>query len=389
MSAILHLIDRSRVVAREECPRLRYLNYDFNESGLESEKGALPLLSGIAIHTAHARLLAGQPLEVVVAEVVACYVEDIKRRGLFGLEVTKALIAEQAALLEGMLRVWYAKRMPMILEEYDIVSIEETWDWELSPGLVQRMRMDVILRRKDDGLLFILDYKTMAYASDGVMEKHEHSHQTCLYLQALKEHFNEPVGGILYEGLIKGKFALDMAKASPFYKTKVQQGPYTMAWGLKGDIGTVLQTEYTPKKGWEKMRPYEVMPVKDWAQVLIEGGQGILSTNELFIPMPPISPPSEELLRMKRKVVREEEQYHAQLAAYKGLLASGDPAAVDYLDLFAPTREERCFKFGLDNRCQFSGPTGICFNQGMEPLAADSGYLPRTAHHDRQLEFVE
>lgn len=386
MNKIIHLIDRSRVVAREECPRLRFYSYDYSGTGLESDQQSLPLLSGIAIHSAHARLLAGQPLDAVVESVISDYVKAIEARGLLGLDVTKDIIKEQSALLEGMLRVWAITRMPMILEEYDVVSIEERWDWELAPGLVERMRMDVILRRKDDGLLFILDFKTVSYPSDIWFEKFEHDHQTCLYIQALKERMNEPVGGILYEGLVKGQFRKDTAKASPWYGQKIQQSPYTLAYKLDGQAGEhFYQTEYTNKKGYHKVKTFEEMSMKDWVNVwMIPGGNGMTPVNELIIAVPPISPPDYELLRMKDQVIREELEYFEKLGRYRDI--QDDATAEAFLDIVAPMRVSRCFKYGIDNRCQFA--QGICFNRGAEPLSPDSGYRRREPHHDTDMEMI-
>lgn len=400
MSKIIHLIDRSRVVAREECPRLRYLNYDFDGDGLDSTQMSLPLLSGIAIHSAHARLLAGESLEGVVESTISEYVKEIEAKGLLGLEVTKAVIKEQSSLLEGMLRVWFAIRMPAILEEYEVESIEQKWDWEMAPGLVERIRMDAILLRRDDGLRHILDYKGMGYPSEFFMEKQEHDLQTNLYIQALKEKTGEPVGGIIYEGLIRGVFRKDTAKSSPFYGQKIQQSPYTLAYALKGEAGTLYQTEYTSRKGWQKVHTYDEMPMKDWVNhYLLAGGDNIILPQELFVVVPPISPPEAELLRTKQQVVFEELQYLDQLERYRALVAYAkappqtatvagsivEQMAEADLDRFAPYRTNRCFKFGADYGCKFRS---ICFNSGAQPLSEDSGFKKRVPHHDVDMTMV-
>lgn len=391
MGKIIHLIDRSRVVAREDCPRMRFLGYDFEGDGLDSEAASLPLLSGIAIHAAHARLLAGQPLEGVVESIISDYVAEINTRGLYGLEVTKGIIKEQAALLEGMLRLWAATRMPLILEEYAVESIEQKWDWEMAPGLVERIRMDAILIRKDDGLRHILDYKSMGYASEFFMEKAEHDLQTNLYIQALKERTQEPVGGIVYEGLIKGQFRKDTAKSSPFYGTKIQQSPYTLTYALKGDAGTLYETEYTSRKGWEKVHTFDEMSMKEWVEhYLIPGGKGITQSNELFVAVPAILPSPAELLRTKRQVVNEELEYLDQLERYRNNQQFVTGSSVleakqeEFLDNFAPIRTGRCFKFGPENGCKFRS---ICFNQGAQPLS-DGGFKKRIPHHDVDLTMV-
>lgn len=364
---------------------MRFLGYDFGAeddptpTGIAPEAAVLPLLSGTVIHAAHARLLAGQPLELVMRETIDGYRHEIVKAGLFGIAVTTDLINEQAALLEGMLRTWAITRMPRILEEYEVVSIEEKWDWELAPGLVERIRMDVIVRRRDDGLLHIWDFKTLNYPSEMWMEKFEHDHQTLLYVEALKERMNEPVGGIIYEGLVKGLFRKETAFRSKWFGLKVQHSPYTFAYALRGDGLSVYQTEYTSKKGYEKVRPYDEMPMKDWVEDwLIPEGK----TNELFIVLPVIDPPAYELLRMKEQVIREELAYKDLVQRWRAM--PDGPDRDKFLDVAAPMRVSRCFKFGQDNRCAF---TWICFNQGAQPLDG-GGYVKRVPHHDTDLEIA-
>lgn len=360
---------------------MRYLGYDIGSdpTGLEPEGASLPLLNGIAIHAAHARILAGDNLEAVLTAVIGDYAKEFAARGLADFAVTKDMIREQSAMLEGMLRLFTAVRIPRILEEYSVESIEQSWDWEMAPGLVERIRMDAILRRRDDGLLHILDLKSMGYPSELFFEQKEHDLQTCLYIQALREHTQEPVGGILYEGLIKGQFRKETAKNSPWFGQRVQNGPYTMAYALSGEAGSVYQTDYTSRKGWRKVRPYNEMSVREWVQFhLLPGGEGFTPANELFVSLPLIDPPSSELLQAKQQTINEELTYLTQLEDYQALLRKGnDIEAAALLNRFAPLRRGRCFKYGADNRCKF---TMVCFN-GVDPLAEGSGFKARTPHH--------
>lgn len=402
MSQIIHLIDRSRVETRENCPRKRYLNYDYTDSnsggvwtpgdvevalghtGLEPEEQALPLLSGIAIHAAHARLLAGEKLEVVIADILGGYKAEIAERGLLNIDVTKAVIAQQAALLEGMLRLWAHERMPRILEEYEVVSIEEAWRWELYPGLVQTIRMDVILRHRATGVLFILDYKSVKFPSDIWFDKFEHSKQTCLYLQALKERTQEEVGGILYEGLVKGAFRQDTARNSPWYGQKIQQSPYTIAYKLGSEVGSIYQTDYTNKKGYQKVQTFEEMSMKDWVEHwMLSGADGMENPSNLFIAVPQIMPPAAELLQEKQQTIDEELKYLDQLGTYREI-HQGTASDERYLNLFAPFRKSHCYQYGQEHKCQF---LSVCFNQGAQPLL-DGGFRVRRPHHDTDLKMV-
>ena len=378
----IHLIDRSRVVAREECPRMRYLTYDFEGTGVESDSQALPLLAGIAIHSAHARLLMGESVDQVVTDVIGSYKVEMAARGLLGIDVTEALIREQSSLLEGMLRMWTKVRLPALLADYDVMSVEKAWRWTLTPGLQQSLRMDAILRRKDTGLIFILDFKTVSYPSEIWGEKFEHDHQTLLYVQAIEEEVGEPVGGIIYEGLVKGLFKKDTSFKSDWFNQKVQLSPYTMCYmAEEGEAGRTFQTPYTSKKAYRKVRPYDHMTMTEWVDYLIENEPS--TVEQLFIIVPEILPPAAERIELKQQVIREELSYFDQLARYN---AMEDGLEKDtFLDILAPKRRQRCFKYGLDNKCVFAA--SVCFNQGSHPLR-DGGFRPRTPHHDTDLKVI-
>ncbi len=409
-------IDRSRVETRQACPRQRFWNYDWispeeinKRGGIEAAlanvvggitrtSGSLPLLNGIAIHAAHARLLAGQTIDEVIALATKEYTEEVTAKGVFGEADTPALIKEQLAMLEGMVRLWAMWRLPAILEEYELAqfrngeivphavcgpepwgcdpAIELAWEWEMAPGLVQRLRMDAILRRKGDGMLHILDYKSTKYVSDVWRDKFEHSLQTELYVQALKEKTGEPVGGMLYEGLIKGAWRKDTAKSSPFYEQRIQSSPYCYAYRLEGADETVWVTDYTAKKGFQKVRITDVMTTKEWVE---EHLQHLVQPSEMFVSVPPICPPPFELERIKKQVVDQELRYHESLAEYRRLQASGqEEEASELLDLFAPQHASHCVQYGQENKCQF---LGICWDQGSEPLQ-EGGFEVRRPHHE-------
>lgn len=383
MSKIIYLIDRSRVETRENCPRKRYLQYDYDGTGLEPEAGSLPLLSGIAIHAAHARILAGQDIEAVIHDIIAGYKKELAERGLLQLEATDDLIKDQSALLEGMLRMWALVRMPRILQDFDVESIEEAHDWELAPGLVQRMRKDAILRRKDDGLRFILDYKTVKAPTEVWFEKFEHNRQTCDYILSEKERTGEPVGGILYEGLVKGAYRKDTAQSSPFYGRRIQHSPYTIAYRIRSNGLELYQTDYTSKKGWEKVRTFEQMPMKEWVEKYLRFERE--TVNNLFIAVPDICPPDYELQRMRDQKVREELEYFERLERFNRIEGGlSDNAREELADTLFPYRTEHCFKYGEEHKCAF---LSVCFNRGARPLE-DGGFVRRVPHHDTDLKMT-
>lgn len=386
-------IDRTRVAVRQECPRKRFLSFDYlpeellnapiDEAGIVRSLQSLPLLNGITIHAAHARLLAGWDIDRVVQEAHTEYTTEVNAKGVFGEADVAGLIREQLAMLEGMVRMWARWRLPVILRDYELAdfgsgpAIEQAWEWELAAGLRQRIRMDAILRRRDDGLLHILDYKSCGNASEAWRDKFEHDLQTELYVQALKERTGEPVGGMLYEGLIKGYYRKDTAKSSAFFGQRIQSSPYCYAYLLEGEEGQVWSADYTNKKGFRKVRITDHMTTKQWCE---EQLQYMVQPSDLFVVAPPICPPPFELERIKKQVVNQELKYHADLAEYRRLLREGfEHEAQELLDIFAWQNGDACYRYGPDHGCPFVN--GVCWVQGARPLE-DGGFEKRTPHHE-------
>lgn len=394
-----YLTDRSRIVTRESCERKRFLNYDLEIDGepvgIQRRSSSLPLLNGIEIHEAHARILAGEPLESVIAMMRRRYQDQVAAKPIYDPSGPdpKQLVREQMFLLEAMLRAFVLVWVPRILDEYDVVCIEKPMDWRLAENLVQKLRFDVVLRRKGDGMLVILDYKTMPYISDVWAKKHERSRQTSLYILAAQELFKEPVE-IAYLGMVKGKHAKDTAKSSPFFGQKIQATPYLYAYMLEGGtVGNVYEAKYTNKKGFAKIRTYDSVPggIKEWIDHLWYEKRWVL--NEQFTFNPPFAPTQKEMHRVKELVVMEELNYIEMAQQYNKLhryaVEVGDERglihAQEFLDYHvAPMREEVCFQYGTDNVCQFYD---VCFNDGAyERVLEDPAFEPRESHHSTTLE---
>lgn len=393
MKPAIYLTDRSRIVLREECERRRYLNYDYDVDGapmgIQRRSASLPLLNGTEIHEAHAKVLVGQDIESVITEMRERYQAVFDTRGVYTADDPDHMMTEQMALLEAMLRTFVRLMLPRILAEYEPLTIEKQLDWELAPGLVQKLRFDTLVRRRSDKALVILDWKSMAYISDGWAEKLERSRQTSLYTQAAEELYGEPVE-IGYVGMVKGQWRKDTAKSSPFFGQKIQSTPYLYAYTIAGG-GDTFQTAYTNRKGFYKIRTYDEMPISKWVDWLFEKEPD--TVNELFTLVPPFSPTLRERRRVKELVIRDELRYLENIQQYKALKLKAATTglnelaeqAQDFLDFVAaPMREENCFRYGLDNRCPFYN---LCFNEGgLEHVLTDGEFEPREPHHSTSLE---
>jgi hypothetical protein len=387
----IYLTDRSRIVTREECERKRYLNYDLDVDGtpigIQRRSASLPLLNGTEIHEAHAKVLAGQELESVVTEMRNRYKDAVELKGIYVSDDIDHMVREQMAMLEALLRAFVRLVLPRILAEYEVVNIEQSHDWELAPGLVQKLRFDTIVRRKADGMLAILDWKSMKSISEVWEQKLERSRQTALYTQAAEELYGEPVE-MMYVGMVKGEWRKDTAKSSPWYGQRIQSTPFLYAYTLDHES---FQTAYTNRKGFHKVRIYEEMPVAKWVDYLFTNEPDVV--NEQFTVIPPFAPTPRQRRRVKELVIREELKFINDIGLYKDLKAKADRSgdsillqqAEDFLDFVAaPLREESCHKYGKEGRCPFYN---LCFVEGAQEHAlVDGEFERREPHHSTSME---
>ncbi|HWX40364.1 MAG TPA: PD-(D/E)XK nuclease family protein [Blastocatellia bacterium] len=230
--------DRSRTEAYQRCPRLRFLSYHENRIGISPVKEALPLVVGKSVHRGLETLLRGvmdgnlapsivrledaavaaaladfsqyrsalaldttemaamtpvaveggfdaqvaaQARELGLAEDDPQVRELFERQRNAGQEFEQWLYAEQAALVEGMVRAYARRRLRPLLEEFEVLEVEREGDWELGSGdtatgdytlgigtamepwsIRFMSRPDALLRSRADNSLYLQSYKTAA-----------------------------------------------------------------------------------------------------------------------------------------------------------------------------------------------------------------------------------
>jgi hypothetical protein len=83
-----------------------------------------------------------------------------------------------------------------------------------------------------------MDFKTASKSSDDWAVKLDNSLQSSLYTEAVKLLYpNDQLGGIWYEGLVKGKRELDQARSSPYQGQVIQYGSFCYGWrDKKGEV---------------------------------------------------------------------------------------------------------------------------------------------------------
>lgn len=363
---------RSRIVSYLNCARLGYLGYDWDGTGLEPVSAALPLVNGIAIHDGLAQLLTNAPPDEVISKVCADYEAELRARGVANEDPDGLawLLAEQQTLIAGTLHAWLRVRLPALKADYDFLAVEKELLWPLDPGgqILDTVRCDVLARRKSDGGLFYVEWKTTASGGDEWAKQWEHNTQLLANTLAVEEMLHERVEGVLIEGLIKGRRAVDRSRYSPYYERRIQQSP--LCYGYRHDTG-VLQAGYTAAKGWRKVATWLECPIATWVADVMT----VEECQALFAPCPPIRPRREHLDRWRRQTIAAERQRAHHLEIVKA-----DPAA---LETFFPMNDEHCFRY-WGHPCPMEP---LCFGSEIAADPLGSGlYQRRVPHHPAPVE---
>lgn len=378
------LVDRSRIVTRQKCPRKRFLGYDYAHplyigdftepsanAGLAKDEKPQPLTFGIVYHEGLSLLWKGGGIEEVVytcREMLASQL-DLEGRPSFFLR-------EQQFLLECILRAWHMHRLPSLLADYELIETEVERAWDINgSGVVQMMRFDAILRHRRQDAIYVWDAKTVSRVDYSWVKQWEHDVQVLSYTQSAEELFGEPCEGVCIEGMIKGSYSLDDSASSPFYGERIQHSIYCYAYtktmkagAEKGQTRLLLKGE----TGAEKFAVYDHYTAPQWLAILEE--RGVL--NEMFVVPPPFCPLPEHRERWKRQVVQAERQYEAGVRFIRS--ATSQEEMWSRMDLIVPQHDNACLAYG--RACEFEA---ICFHgQDEDPEAF--GYILREPHHDAE-----
>jgi hypothetical protein len=281
--------------------------------------------------------------------------------------------------MEGLVRAFHRVRQPLIDEEFELVHVEKELEWELAPGVVMPLRLDRLERNKSNGMLYIRDFKTTSMAGMEWVRKWERDHQILAYVQAAQELTGEPVGGMIIEGLVRGKKKREAGKNPMYPGVRVQQSP--LCYIYRSDRGE-LSPFYQRAKGWEKVSLWEIdMTPQEWIEERLTKEE----VSDLFVaPVPAISPNIGALDRWRRQ--------HSALEIRMASAAEVvETARVDAefhdnkviwlkaMDKKFPQNQDACYKYGEDYPCEFDQ---ICYNGQVEEDPIGSGmYAPRKDHH--------
>lgn len=379
------ITSRSSIKAYQDCARRRYWGYEALSSGKvrgwERRKLALPLVTGIHTHAGIVGdglpgegMLNGEAPQLAIARAINAYRADVAARGIeVEVEGSEAnVINEQAALIEALLWGWWRVRLPFWLETYEVVATEREITAVLSDDVLIATRADALVRRRLDGKLFLVNFKTVGDAGETWYRQWELDMQLMTETLAAEQEFGEQVAGVIIEGLIKGR-----RHSEKKGEVKSVRETSKLIYGYKFDGNPPLEPpaydwNYTQKKGWHRFSVWDELefgsgtqatPIEYWVNWL-----PIEVVEQQFAIVPPIWRDVDAIERKTRQIVGMERRIRADV-----IQIEANPDSIDY---YFPSNEHSCL---WPSRCQFFD---ICHTSG---VAADPEgsklYMPRKANH--------
>lgn len=278
------LTDRTRHVTTKRCERERWLGWHEFGSGLDLKWVPDDLVVGKAIHYGLEVLLGGADVWDAVAAAGAMVRQDeeldLSEISFLGPEVEAMLVEEQARLAEALVAAFGLRVVGDLLGQFEVLGIEEEVSWEVSEGLVMMSRPDVVLRRKVDGEVVVVSYKSAkrfdAEDQMGLLT----DEQGMAEAVAVRERMGlEYTPSTMYVYLLKGDRSLDKTLGVKRYGSSLIR-----PWVPKGVLGVdpfqaKMSWSWVDGEGnekrlsqkWERVNAWEKWDWKEWLME-VEGG---------------------------------------------------------------------------------------------------------------------
>ena len=379
----LRWADRSRIVTDWTCPRKRFWQYEFGGRGIVPAVTSLELWLGTTLHDGLARIADSSPARIADAtpavvdiDAIASAAQQQVYTSLAQVPVgeipdadTLTFAAEQAALVEGLLRGFYRHVWPRLLREgWRIVAVEEESIYTISMTLKFMSRPDLILADPDDNWYYV-EYKSTSSKKSQWVDSWTTAVQLHSSVKAVEETLKHEVAGVIVQGLYKGYESYGRQN-SPFCYAYVAPGnpPFTTE-KVRYDYAAGFKRQPT----WE--RPGGV------ARWVAEMPEELLS--EQFPQVPPIFV-KEELVQAFFRQVEEREHVISEAVQAMGNPSEGDPRSADeIMDEVFPQRFDQC-QPAWGRGCEYKR---LCHGKVAHPLEA--GYTWRVPHHVPEAEALQ
>lgn len=397
------LTDRSRTIEYQRCPRARLLCYEYMGRGVVPPSLAIELVTGSATHVGVGSLLEGKGVEEAVGLARAEFDHELEGRKL-GAQDDESLQytrLEQLTLVEMLVRLYHARQLPQMLEEFEILGVEREIVMPLTPDLGWMARADAILKRRADGDLYVYSLKTCNEFSERKDEENRLDMQGVSELAAVEWLMGERVAGVKMEFLVKGKrdryteWKQDSALVRPWRRV----GQFGVEWTVAGRIPCLdpgckyhkgrLDGWHNLGKEWERMPVWEVMTPKEWFGTLTRGEvlpEGLDALAGLVASPIPYYRNQEDVGRWRRQVTSQETRVAEDTRVCNVALATRDAELTEgRVDARFPQFKRSCI---WPTRCPYyEKDSSTCLGTGptlMDPIG--NGMVWRLPHHVPEVE---
>lgn len=347
--------DRSRTETYYHCPAKRYLQYSYEGLGIVPELMSDDANFGLAIHRALAKGLSStsKPDDLLAEMVLELSPENMTIQG--NTPDGEPLYLEYFSLGFGFCYTFVTRFRDHLLSIYDLVSVEHEIVLPLTNDLLWMARLDGALRRKSDGMLYVLEWKTTSYA-DTLAYQYEYSLQTAMEMASLQHALGEYVGGMLLIGIDKGrKSPVGKKEEAAGLKGSRRLHPFTYLYQRDNGFDTDYSVDW--KRDWARVPVWVAMPLTKWMAWLEKNAPEVF--NPIFMTPFPLHIRPQQIAQIKQEIIRIE-----------NLIVQSD---------YVPLRHyTNCHQdSGIMNKpCPYIGP---CHNNEYD------GYVTRVPHHPLEL----
>lgn len=360
----LILYDRSRVTTDWNCPRKRYLQYDYKGRGIVSGHTSLELFLGTTIHDGLAAMasmtLNGGDVDIdAIATLARQQVMDTLLEDSFGLDEAVTFAHEQSALIEGMLRGFHKQVWPRLMTTYPtILYIEQEMEYK-HDDLLFMSKPDLVVADKE-GNVYYIEYKSTSSKKENWVNSWQTAvqlHSTCRAIQATT---GESVRGVVVQGLYKG-----------FESYGKQSSPFCYAYKRPGNPPfTTEQIRYDYAAGFKRSPVWELPGgVSQWVADMPDN---VLADQYPVVPTIFINNALVDAFFLQRSY-REKE-----IDLAKQMMLMDDSG--DVIEAAFPQRFDQCVPY-FGRPCSYMK---ICHGHVDDPL--QSGFKWRESHHALEAE---
>lgn len=409
--------DRSRIEAAGVCLRRRFWGWEYQGAGLERIGPQLDLHVGTAVHTGIEGVILGRehPVEDALAEFVRL------TEGYAIPEGWPRQLIEKAEIAEALIHAWRLVVWPDAQQEYETLAVEREESASLGQDgqtITLMARPDWLVRRRADGAVFIINFKTVSRADKLWREQWRYDMQTFSEALAVEQRLGQPVAGTLIQGLLKGSkpWTPDDKQENPDpSRLRVNHNsPLIYCWFKAGeppmtDDEFVALNRYEWSctephdrckggathrlgKGYSKVPVSEKFPggIAAWIEHLAATDPALVRSQ--IIDLPPILRSPYEIERWKRQVIPREVEIHRRSSEIVAGPVPSQPPENEQdeqadrewreamMDRYFPmnTQHGNCIRPG---ECSF---LNVCFGMAAADPLESGEYRVRTPNHDTE-----